>query len=145
MAFFQGTVQRDFRLPIFSTFGPAWATDDWVKIFSILVTIRRVIQMFRNLPGWIMGMLPQRVNLPEVSYCAKSISLGYHTAQSQSPRGIILPRVTLPGVSYCVESLITPGNQQPFLKTFGFCTGLYRGQCHKKYMWIHILQTFCIL
>ena len=35
------------------------------------------------------------------------ISQGYHTAQSQSPRGIILREVTH-----------DPGSQQPFLTTF---------------------------
>ena len=31
----KGTVQRDFRPPFFSSFEPVWATDQWVKIFSI--------------------------------------------------------------------------------------------------------------
>ena len=60
------------------------------------------------------GMIPQRVNLPGVSYCAESISPGYHTPVShllkfvlKSPRGKIpVPwRVNLPGVSYCAESI----------------------------------------
>ena len=34
----KGTVQRDFRPPVFSLFKPAWATDQWVKIFSILIS-----------------------------------------------------------------------------------------------------------
>ena len=29
---FKGTVQRDFRPPVFSSFQPAWDTDQWVKI-----------------------------------------------------------------------------------------------------------------
>ena len=29
-SYFKGTVQRDFRLPVFSSFKPAWATDQWV-------------------------------------------------------------------------------------------------------------------
>ena len=33
----KGTVQRDFRPPFFSSFEPVWATDQWVKIVSILV------------------------------------------------------------------------------------------------------------
>ena len=33
------TVQRDFLPPFFSSFEPAWATEQWVKIFSILVKI----------------------------------------------------------------------------------------------------------
>ena len=36
---FKWTVQRDFRPPCFSSFKPAWATVQWVKIFSILVKI----------------------------------------------------------------------------------------------------------
>ena len=48
-------------------------------------------------------------NLPGgVSYCAESIFLGYHTALSQSSRGIILRWVNLPGVSCCAESIF-PG------------------------------------
>ena len=31
----KGTVQRDFRFPIFSSFQPAWATDQWDKIWSL--------------------------------------------------------------------------------------------------------------
>ena len=34
---FKRTVQRDFRPPGFLSFEPAWATDQWVQIFSILV------------------------------------------------------------------------------------------------------------
>ena len=34
-----GTVQPDFRPPVFSSFEPVWVTDQWVKIFSILVEI----------------------------------------------------------------------------------------------------------
>ena len=30
ISYFKGTVQRDFRLPVFSSFKPAWATDQWV-------------------------------------------------------------------------------------------------------------------
>ena len=35
----KGTVQRDFRLSFFSSFEPAWATDPWVKIASLLVGV----------------------------------------------------------------------------------------------------------
>ena len=35
---FKGTILGDFRpLVFFSSFEPAWATDQWVKILSILV------------------------------------------------------------------------------------------------------------
>ena len=36
---FEETVQRDFRPPVFSSFKSTWATDQMVKIFSILVNI----------------------------------------------------------------------------------------------------------
>ena len=36
---FKGKVQRDFRLPFFSSFKPAWANIQWVKLFSIFVKI----------------------------------------------------------------------------------------------------------
>ena len=32
----QGTVQRDFQLLVFSAIEHTWATEQWVKIFSIL-------------------------------------------------------------------------------------------------------------
>ena len=34
----KGTILRDFRPPVFSSFEPVWANDQRVKIFSILVT-----------------------------------------------------------------------------------------------------------
>ena len=96
------------------------------------------------------GIIPQRVDLPGVSYtsqsqfshgfllrrvyllgdsyCAESISLGYHTAQSQSLRGIILHRVNLPGVW-------DPGSQQLFLKTFAQA---FKGILSHKLMLIFI-------
>ena len=103
--FIKGTVQRGFRPPFFSSFEPAWATEQWVKIFLILVKFSLSYSNFYESPrGIILG----RIKLPRVSYCAESISPGCHTAQSQSPRGMILRRVNLPGVWYCAES-ISPG------------------------------------
>ena len=55
---------------------------------------------------------------PRVAYPGKSISPGSHTLESQSPWGIILRWVNLPWVCYPRESLMTPGSQLPFLKTF---------------------------
>ena len=86
----KGRVQRESRPPV-SSFEPAWAPDQWVKIFLIFVKI-----------------------LLSYSNCS-----GYHTAQSQSPCGIILCRVNLPSVSYCKEFIApqydTVGSQVTFL------------------------------
>ena len=65
-----------------------------------------------------------------------SISPEYDTAQSQSPRGMILRKVNLPGVSYCTESFMTPESQQQFLKTFAQA---FKGTVSLKKLWIHIL------
>ena len=74
-------------------------SDLWIKIyFWFWLRFRRVIRIF-------LGIILHRVNLPAVSYCTESISLQYHTAQSQSPRSIILCSVNLPAVSYCAESI----------------------------------------
>ena len=42
---------------------------------------------------------------PQVIEFFVKIFMGYHTAQDQSPRGIILRRINLPGVSYSAESI----------------------------------------
>ena len=124
-----------------SSFESAWATDQWVKIFSILFKISRSYSNFSESP---LGMIPLRVNLPGVSYCAESISPGSHTALShatnfflKSPRGIMLRWVSLPGVSYCAESIsreyATPGSHScPWGVNSHFLTLLHRplnGQC----------------
>ena len=62
----KGTVQRDFRPQVFSSLDPAWAPDQRIKIFSILV---------------------------KFSTSSSNFS-GYHTALSQSLRNIILRGVT---------------------------------------------------
>ena len=49
---------------------------------------------------------------------------------------MILRRVNLPGVSYCTESLMTPGSQQLFLKTFAQA---FKGIVSQNQLWIHIL------
>ena len=83
----KGTVQRDFRPSVFSSFALAW-----VKIFSILVWFRRFIPIFLNQTG--------------IWYRKESISPGYHkySAESMYTWVIILRRVILPGVSYWGES-----------------------------------------
>ena len=50
--------------------------------------------------------------------------------------GIILRRVNLQGVSYCAESLMTPGSQQPFLKTLA---QPFKGTGSQNQLWIHNL------
>ena len=43
----KGTVQGDFRPPVFfSSLEPAWAPQQWVKIFSIFVKISRYSSFF---------------------------------------------------------------------------------------------------
>ena len=64
--FIKGTVQRDFRPPFFSSFEPAWATDQWVKILSILVKFSLSYLNFYESPR---GIIPRGVN-------AKSARLG---------------------------------------------------------------------
>ena len=95
----KGTFQRDFHFqpPVFSSFEPAMATDQWVKIFSILVKNSQSYQNFQSENLTLRGVIPWRVRLPGVSYPGKSISPGYHTMESQSSRGIIPLRVNLPG------------------------------------------------
>ena len=86
----KGTVQRDFWPLVFSSFEPAWATDQWGKIFSILVKISLSYLNFYESPK---GIILRRVNLPGVSnpYPGESffeicveISPGYLTAQSHA-------------------------------------------------------------
>ena len=64
-----------------------------LKYFRLWFRFRRDIHIFMNFPG--------------ICNPGESISPGYHTAQSQSPQGIILRRVNLPGVSYPGESFDT--------------------------------------
>ena len=64
----KGTVQRDFWPPFLSSFKPAWATDQQVKTFSILVLFSPRYSYFSE--------------SSQVSYPGESISLGYHTPGS---------------------------------------------------------------
>ena len=56
---------------------------------------------------------------------------GYHTVQSQSPRGIILRRVNLPGASYCAES-ISPGYDTPSSHVLKFLLKCPRGMIPRR-------------
>ena len=99
----KGTVQRDFWPPAFFII---WTSLGHRNV-QIWLSFCWVIRIF-------MINIPRGVNLPGVSYCAESISPGYHTPASnflrfvmKSPKG--LPWwVNLAGVSYCAES-ISPG------------------------------------
>ena len=64
----KGQSNEIFDLQFFSSFEPAWATDQWVKIFSILVKFSPSYSNFYESPWEIL----RRVNLP-----------GYHTPASQ--------------------------------------------------------------
>ena len=65
------------------SFKPAWAANQWVKIFSILVKISPGYSIFSESPR---GIIPQRFNLPGISYAGESISL-----VSKSSRGSYCP------------------------------------------------------
>ena len=54
---------------------------------------------------WVIRILSPKIWLSGVSYPGESVSLGYHTPASQSPRGIIPLRVNLPRVSYPGDSI----------------------------------------
>ena len=117
--YLKGQSNEIFDLQFISSFEPALASNQWVKIFSILVKNSQIYSNFKskNLTSW--GIIPRRVRLPVVSYPGKSISPGYHTPASQSSRGIIPRRVNkksaktwLPEVWYPGES-ISPGYHTP--------------------------------
>ena len=72
----KGQSSEIFSLQFLSSFGPTWALDQWVKIFSNLGKFSRVVQIFR-------GILLCWVSLSAVWYYTESISLQYHTAGSR--------------------------------------------------------------
>ena len=61
------TVLRDFRPPVFSSFEPAWVTDQWVNIFLILV----------------------KISLSYLNLREKGDSLGYDAPERLTRQGII--------------------------------------------------------
>ena len=76
-----GPSKEIFDPHFFSSFEPAWATDQWVKIVSILVKISQSYSNFLN-----------------------------DTALSQSPRSIILRGVTHdPGKSTTISEIFCTG------------------------------------
>ena len=82
---FKETIQRDFWPSVFFPHsnlpGPLTNGLKYVRFWSDFA------ELFKFLES------PWPVNLPGVSYCAESISPGYHTALSQSSYGIIPRRV----------------------------------------------------
>ena len=80
---YEGQSNEIFDLQFFSSFEPALASDQWVKIFSILVKNSQSYSNFKSENLTPRGIIPRRVNLPGVSYPCESISPGYHTPASQ--------------------------------------------------------------
>ena len=70
-SYIKGTVQRDLLPPFFPSFEPAWATNQQVKTFSILVKISPSYSNFSDSPR---GIIPRRANLPGVSYPASHLT-----------------------------------------------------------------------
>ena len=58
MVSLKGTVQQDFRPPIFLSFEPAMATDQRVKIFSILVKNLQSYSNFKSENLTPQGIIP---------------------------------------------------------------------------------------
>ena len=90
----KGQSNEIIDLQFYSSFEPTCATDQRLKYFRFWLRIR-----------WVIQILSPKIWLPGVSYPGESVSPGYHTLASQSPRGIIPLRVNLPGVSYPGESI----------------------------------------
>ena len=86
----KGKVQRDFRPLVFHHSNLHGPLTTGLKYVRFWLRFHQFIPIFCNLPG--------------VWYPGESIFLGYDTALSHSPWGIILRGVSLPGVSYPCES-----------------------------------------
>ena len=104
----KGQSNEIFDLQFLSSFEPALATEQLVKIFSNLVKNLQSYSNFKSENMTPRGIKPRRVRLPGVLYPGESDSPGYHVPVSQSSRGIIPQRVNLPGVSYPGESIKNP-------------------------------------
>ena len=100
----KGQSNEIFYLQFSSSFEPALATGQWVKIFSILIKNSQSYSNFNSENLTPRGTIPRRVRLPKVSYPGR-----------QSPWGIIPWRVNLPGVSHPCKSISlgyhTPASQ----------------------------------
>ena len=93
---FKETIQRDFWPSVFFPHsnlpGPLTNGLKYVRFWSDFAELFKLfgISLASQSP-W--GIILRGVHLPRVSYCAESISPGYHTALSQSSYGIIPRRV----------------------------------------------------
>ena len=139
---YPGDIDRDSPTRFFSTFEPAWATDQWVTIFSIFVKISPSYSIFRILPG--------------VTYCTESLMTPacVCTPQRTQPdwaweKGVEMGGVgstclsswnhsetSCPFATCCIYDIVTLWLKYTFLKL------LHRPlkrQCHKNYIWINIL------
>ena len=103
----------EIDLQFFSSFEQSLATDQWVKIFSILIKNSQSYLNFKSENLNPQGIIPRRVRLPVVSYPSKSISRGIIPWRVNLPQGIIPLRVNLPGVSYPGESIKNPHKMTP--------------------------------
>ena len=110
----KGTVQRDFRPPVFSSFELAWVTDQWVKMFSNFVLFLPRYSNFYEAPRSICR------------YCAESSSAQYHTARSQVPRS-----VKFRAVRYWVESS-------------DFSVSFLKGQSSKIFELVFFITRVCL-
>ena len=102
--------------PIFVSL-PTWATDQWVKIFLILV---KISLSYRNYSESPRGMILRRVNLPRVSYPSESISPGYHTPASHVTFWILIKGTVQRGFLPFFHNLSLPGPLSNGLTYFRF-------------------------
>ena len=77
----------------------------------------------------------RREKLRAVWYCAALDSGQYDTAQSLTPRSLILRGVKFRAVWYCAESQFTARSQLPFLQTFAQA---FKGTVPQKQLYILI-------
>ena len=96
-----------------------FSTSSFVHNLNLPVPLTSGLNYFRFCLRiwWAIWIVSPKIWLPWVSYPGESVSPGYHTPASQSPRGIIPRQVSLPGVSYPGESISpryhTPASQSP--------------------------------
>ena len=113
LGIFKGTVQQDFRPPVFYIIRTGlshWPVTNGLKYFCFWFSFCWDIRIFQSSAQYdtAWSQVPRSIKLPGVkftvvSYCAESSSPQYHTARSQVPRSIIPRGVTL----YCAESTPT--------------------------------------
>ena len=93
----KGQSNEIFDFQFFSSFEPACATDQWFKIFSILIKISLSYSSFYESPRGII-LHTHRVYLPRISNPATHLlKFVLKSPWVWYPRGIILRRVNLSG------------------------------------------------